>query len=155
MPVPASLADLQVGGHGIHLLREFSDGSRYEFRDDCNRLTLTFELERPAREPRRPDALGEVAIFRGVPDAAVDAALGPLTIQDVADDLVLLERGEVNRSVLLVLEGAVRVYLEAGPHEFSSRMDSHLRITPGENLEVVFDTNKLHVFDRQTEQALT
>ena len=112
VPVPASLADLQVGGHGIHLLREFSDGSRYEFRDGCNRITLTFALERPAREPGRPDALGEVAIFRDVPDAAVDAALGPLTIQDVADDLVLLERGEVNRSVLLVLEGAVRVYLD-------------------------------------------
>ena len=64
------------------------------------------------------------------------------------------QKANVMCEVVEPLGSEIYVYLETGPHEFSSRMDSHLKITPGENLQVVFDTNKLHVFDRQTEQAI-
>lgn len=48
-PVPAdSLDNLQVGGQGIHLVREFSDTQRYDRCDGRNRLELLFRLEQPS-----------------------------------------------------------------------------------------------------------
>lgn len=111
-PIPATLAELPAGGRGIQLLRVLSTGRRYEFREGCNRLTLTFELDQPAQTPARPDGLGGVTIFRDVPESVVDEALGALTVMNVADDVPLLERGEANDSVLLLLEGELRVSLD-------------------------------------------
>ncbi len=116
-PNPATLAELPAGGRGIQLLRVLSDGRGYEFRDGCNRLWLTFELEQLAQTPARPDGLGAVAIFRDVPESVVDEALGALTVEDIADDLPLLERGEANDSVLLLLEGELRVSLDRPDNE--------------------------------------
>jgi serine/threonine-protein kinase RsbW len=41
-PLPASLAQAQVGYLGIHLMRRFASGMRYERRDSRNRLTMQF-----------------------------------------------------------------------------------------------------------------
>lgn len=43
-----TLEDLDIGGQGVHLVREFSDAYRYERRDDKNSLELVFELAQPA-----------------------------------------------------------------------------------------------------------
>ena len=110
--LPGTLAELPVGGRGLHLIREFSDAQSYEYLGGSNRLALTFALDRPARAPERLDGLRDVDIFHQVPDAVVDAALGVLTVQDIADDMLLLERGDMNSSVLLVIEGDLRVYLD-------------------------------------------
>ena len=64
------------------------------------------------------------------------------------------QRSKVQVEVVEPLGSELIVYLEAGPNEFTSRMDTRNQVGPGENLEVVFDTAKLHVFDKQTEQAL-
>src|SRR5262245_46810852 len=47
-PVPASLAEAQVGNIGIHLMRSFASGMDYEHRDSRNRLTMRFVEERDA-----------------------------------------------------------------------------------------------------------
>jgi len=41
-PVPASLAEANVGNLGIHLMRSFAAGMHYERRDSRNRLTMRF-----------------------------------------------------------------------------------------------------------------
>ena len=110
--IPGELAELQVGGRGIQLLREFSDGGRYEHRDGCNRLTLTFDLAQSARPPRRVEGIDRVAIFRDVPEGLVDGAIGDPTVWEVADDLQLLGRGDVNDSVLVLLSGEMRIFLD-------------------------------------------
>ncbi|MCC6173703.1 MAG: sn-glycerol-3-phosphate ABC transporter ATP-binding protein UgpC [Chloroflexi bacterium] len=46
------------------------------------------------------------------------------------------------------------VYLRSGNQEFTSRMPARATLTPGNNVDVVFDTDKMHVFDKQTEMAL-
>lgn len=48
-PVAKTLAEFQIGGQGVHLVREFSDAHRYERRDDSNRLELVFQLSQPTR----------------------------------------------------------------------------------------------------------
>jgi anti-sigma regulatory factor (Ser/Thr protein kinase) len=46
-PVAKTLEEMQIGGQGIHLVREFSDACRYERRDNKNTLELVFNLEQP------------------------------------------------------------------------------------------------------------
>ena len=41
-PVPASLAEANIGNVGIHLMRSFASGMRYERSNGRNRLTLRF-----------------------------------------------------------------------------------------------------------------
>jgi serine/threonine-protein kinase RsbW len=41
-PVPASLAEANVGNLGIHLMRSFATGMHYERRDSRNLLTMRF-----------------------------------------------------------------------------------------------------------------
>jgi len=44
--IAKTIEEIQVGGQGIHLARQFSDGFRYERLDNKNRLELVFELEK-------------------------------------------------------------------------------------------------------------
>ncbi len=60
----------------------------------------------------------------------------------------------VKVSVVEPLGSEVNTYLASEGQEFIARMDASVAPRPGENMEIVFDTSKLHVFDKQTEQAL-
>jgi multiple sugar transport system ATP-binding protein len=60
----------------------------------------------------------------------------------------------VNVQVVEPLGSEVYAYLSANGHEFISRMDASAHPKPGETIETVFDTDHLHVFDKETEQAL-
>ena len=64
-PAPSavtSIEDFQIGGQGVHLVREFSDAQRYERSNEKNRLELGFKLAQPqagealpAQRPRSAD----------------------------------------------------------------------------------------------------
>jgi hypothetical protein len=50
-PVPASLAEANVGNLGIRLMRSFASDMHYERRDSRNRLTMRFvEVQRAAHQ---------------------------------------------------------------------------------------------------------
>jgi sigma-B regulation protein RsbU (phosphoserine phosphatase) len=109
------LDELKVGGQGLHLLRTFSDACRYAHRDGCNRLTLVFELAQPPAIDLglAPAALAATApIFRGVPEGTLEPLLAGLPVLDVFAELRLLQRGDANHAVLLVLQGMLHVYLD-------------------------------------------
>jgi multiple sugar transport system ATP-binding protein len=61
----------------------------------------------------------------------------------------------VKVSVVEPLGSEVFAYLSADGHEFIARMDASANPRAGETIETVFDTEKLHVFDKETEQALS
>jgi multiple sugar transport system ATP-binding protein len=61
---------------------------------------------------------------------------------------------KVNVSVVEPLGSEVFAYLSTNGHEFIARMDATANPRPGETIETVFDTEHLHVFDKETEQAL-
>jgi len=49
-PPPAvakTIEEMQIGGQGVHLVREFSNAHRYERRGDRNRIELVFDLAKP------------------------------------------------------------------------------------------------------------
>jgi sigma-B regulation protein RsbU (phosphoserine phosphatase) len=51
--VAKTIDELQVGGQGIALVREFSDARHYDRRDNKNRLELVFDLAAPTKAPKR------------------------------------------------------------------------------------------------------
>jgi multiple sugar transport system ATP-binding protein len=61
---------------------------------------------------------------------------------------------KVNVSVVEPLGSEVFAYLSTNGHEFIARMDAAAQPKPGETIEAVFDTDHLHVFDKETELAL-
>ncbi|MCC7106543.1 MAG: ABC transporter ATP-binding protein [Chloroflexi bacterium] len=63
-------------------------------------------------------------------------------------------RATLRVSVVEPLGSEVFAYLSSNGHELTARMDAHVGVKPGQETEVVFDTEKLHVFDRQSQQAL-
>jgi multiple sugar transport system ATP-binding protein len=61
----------------------------------------------------------------------------------------------VKVSVVEPLGSEVFAYLSTDGHEFIARMDASSQPRAGETIETVFETEKLHVFDKETEQALS
>ena len=53
-PVAKFIEDMQVGGQGIPLIREFSSACRYERCSNKNRVELVFDLEQPTMARARP-----------------------------------------------------------------------------------------------------
>ncbi|MFH1454631.1 MAG: sn-glycerol-3-phosphate ABC transporter ATP-binding protein UgpC [Armatimonadota bacterium] len=46
------------------------------------------------------------------------------------------------------------LYLSLGKTTFVARVDPHTKATVGQNIEVVFDMRKIHIFDKETENTL-
>ena len=65
------------------------------------------------------------------------------------------QTANVNVSVVEPLGSEVFAYLATNGHEFIARMDASAKPQPGETIETVFDTDRLHIFDKETEQALS
>lgn len=151
--VAKTIEELQVGGHGIHLVREFSDACRYERRDNTNRIELAFDLAVPRKAAKRKPAvsrqlerrrgqgqaefplhldspavieadrrgkadrrakgyLSRAQIFRNVPYSALEDLVDRFPIQSIAATTTILKPGDLNRDVLIVLGGRLKVYLD-------------------------------------------
>ena len=65
------------------------------------------------------------------------------------------QRASLNVEVIEPLGSELLVYLASASHEFTARMGPETPVRTGENVEAVFDTHKLHVFDRETEKAIS
>jgi multiple sugar transport system ATP-binding protein len=107
----------------------------------------TIKLEIPeARRAQLKNHMGREVVFGIRPEDIHHPAERPSALPG--------QRAKVRVEVVEPLGSELFVYLESGPHEFTSRMDTRNTVTAGDELETVFDTQKLHVFDKQTEQAL-
>jgi multiple sugar transport system ATP-binding protein len=91
-------------------------------------------------------AVGREVIFGIRPEDIYD----PSDRQNAPD----YQRAKVAVEVVEPLGSEQFVYLRSGNQEFTSRMPARAKLTPGNNVDVVFDTEKMHVFDKQTEMAL-
>jgi multiple sugar transport system ATP-binding protein len=46
------------------------------------------------------------------------------------------------------------LFLKSGEHDYVARVDPRTRVTIGESMQVVFNMNNMHIFDRESEQAV-
>ncbi|MBI2756474.1 MAG: sn-glycerol-3-phosphate ABC transporter ATP-binding protein UgpC [Chloroflexi bacterium] len=81
----------------------------------------------------RPENIYHPADFRGPTDGKV---------------------GHVKVSVVELLGSSVNAYVSTGTHELIAILDAEHAPKPGETLDLVFEADKLHIFDKTTEQAL-
>ncbi len=69
---------------------------------------------------------------------------------NVSDDEAIT--GHVDVSELLGAE--VYLYMSIADHNFIAKVDSHTKATDGSKFQVVFNSEKIHLFDKQTEKAI-
>jgi multiple sugar transport system ATP-binding protein len=60
----------------------------------------------------------------------------------------------VNVDVVEPMGSEVYIYLTSGNHSFQARVDSRTRVRPNDQIEVVFDADHLHIFDKQTQVSI-
>ena len=46
------------------------------------------------------------------------------------------------------------LWVSSGPHSFTARVDAHTKAVEGEQHQLVFNTKKIHLFDKETEKAI-
>jgi anti-sigma regulatory factor (Ser/Thr protein kinase) len=87
-PKAASLAEANLGGLGLAMMRSFSDELRYHRHEGRNHLTICV---RWTGDELMRDDLDSIAIFRGVDRAAVRDVLKDCPIRVVPAGTILME----------------------------------------------------------------
>jgi multiple sugar transport system ATP-binding protein len=107
-----------------------------------------FHLPVPADKAAHLDAYIDREVSFGIrPEDIYDAHYTPRDVSEHA-------QATVNVAVIEPLGSEVYVYAERGGTEFIGRFDPRTGARTGESIEVVFNMNKMHIFDRDNEQAL-
>ncbi len=125
--------------------------SRIEERDGrvvVNADPLVLELPE-AKAERVKGRTGQPVILGVRPDDIYDRALNPpVPVTEGSRATMMVDVTEPMGST-------VYVYLTAGEHSLVADLDAETRARDGQPLEVVFDMDKVHLFDPETELALT
>lgn len=90
--------------------------------------------------------LNKQIIFGIRPESILEAD----TVANVKEEDVIV--GTVDVSELMGSE--VYLYMSIGEHSFTARVESHSKAQDGEKHRLVFDTSKVHIFDKETEKAI-
>lgn len=91
--------------------------------------------------------IGKEVVFGIRPEHISDARYTPAHINDA-------NKATVNVEVVEPMGSEVYIYLSSGTQSFQARVDSRTRVRPNDQIEVVFDTEHLHVFDKQTQVSI-
>ncbi|MEK3909431.1 sn-glycerol-3-phosphate ABC transporter ATP-binding protein UgpC [Oceanobacillus sp. FSL K6-0127] len=79
--------------------------------------------------------------------------------EDIHDELLIIEaspESKINAHIEVAeLMGAESIlYSKLGSQDFVARVDSRSDVKGGDNLELAFDMNKVHFFDKETEERI-
>jgi multiple sugar transport system ATP-binding protein len=92
------------------------------------------------------DHVGKEVIFGIRPDNTYDRGFAPPGIKEAVV--------EARVDVTELLGNEVVVYLATDHHEFLGRFDPRTEARVGNMISIAFDMDRMHVFDKQTEQAI-
>jgi len=67
---------------------------------------------------------------------------------------IIAQPVEVNVEVTELMGNEIFLYLSNGEHNFIARVDPRTRVHMGDKMEVVFNMENMHIFDRETELAV-
>ncbi len=107
-------------------------------------------LRLPESQARKVgDRVGRRVMFGVRPDDIYDRSLSPAVAASDGNSVTLTV------DVTEPMGSTVHAYLTAGEHSLTADLDAETKARDGETLEVVFDMEKTHLFDPDTELALT
>ncbi len=134
-----------IGSPAMNLMGaklEGMDGEVY-VRTDPLALRLPADYASKVR-----DRVGREVVFGVRPDDIYDRSLNPpIAVSDTNAATLAVD-------VLEPMGSTVHAYLTAGEHSVTADLDAETGARVGEPLEVVFDMEKTHLFDAETEEAL-
>lgn len=90
--------------------------------------------------------LNKQVVFGIRPESIVEAE----EVENVNEEDIVI--GTVEVSELLGAE--VYLYMSVGSHSFVAKVESHTKAQDGEKHRLVFDANKIHLFDKETEKVI-
>jgi multiple sugar transport system ATP-binding protein len=67
---------------------------------------------------------------------------------------IIAQPVDVTVDVTELMGNEIFLYMNNGPHSFVARVDPRTRVHVGEKVQVVFNMANMHVFDKETEQAI-
>lgn len=92
--------------------------------------------------------VGKDVVFGIRPDDITDKELSTLVVPSEENTI------KVYVDVIEPMGSTVTMYLTSGDHTLVATIDADTKAKEGQEMEVVFDMNKAHLFDKQTEQAI-
>ncbi|MFS8525346.1 MAG: TOBE domain-containing protein, partial [Limnochordales bacterium] len=113
---------------------------------DCQAFKLKVPKEKVAQNPRMQEYLDKPVIFGIRPEDIEDAQLLPEDQRQQA----ITARVDVTEP----MGAEVYAYFSVGEHTFIARLDAATKAKDGEPHQVVFNMNKMHLFDADTEMAI-
>ena len=60
-----------------------------------------------------------------------------------------------NVDVTELMGAEIYLYLNINGAPITARVDPSSKAKPGDNIKIAFDLNKIHIFDKETEQTIT
>jgi multiple sugar transport system ATP-binding protein len=135
-----------IGSPAMNLLGATLDGRDGDVYVRSDPLVLRLP-ESHAQKVR--DRAGRSVVFGVRPDDIYDRSLNaPVAASDGNSATLTVDVTEPMGST-------VHAYLTAGEHSLTADLDAETKAQDGEPLEVIFDMEKTHLFDPETELALT
>ena len=109
----------------------------------------SFKVKAPDDKAKRlADYIGKSAIFGVRPESIYDRALNPLVTPTPGNTITC------GVDVVEPMGPVVTIYLASGRHSLIATIDAETRAKEGEQIELVLDMDKTHVFDKDTERAV-
>jgi multiple sugar transport system ATP-binding protein len=109
--------------------------------------TGDFSVPLPPKHAKQYEAhVGKDIIFGIRPENIHDAEFIPPNTD--------AEKVKVKVDVTELMGNEIFLYLVSGKHTFVSRVDPRSKLRVGQEAEVAFDMDSIHIFDAATEQAI-
>ena len=120
-------------------------GSDYFFKFEENEIKIPAD-KFTGKEDLMKDYVGKEVVIGIRPEAIDDSALA---LQNNPDSTI-----EVNVDVTELMGAEIYLYLTVGETNLISRVSSRSTSRAGDKIKVAFDTTRVHIFDKDTEQCL-
>ncbi|MGW8225457.1 MAG: ABC transporter ATP-binding protein [Anaerolineales bacterium] len=107
----------------------------------------SFVLDIPEdRKAAYQDHVGKPIIFGIRPEDIINPEFAPrgITAQPVDTKVDITE----------LMGNEIFLFLKAGKHDFVARVDPRTKVTIGQDMQLVFNMENMHIFDRETEKAI-
>ncbi|MFL7893261.1 MAG: ABC transporter ATP-binding protein [Anaerolineales bacterium] len=107
----------------------------------------SFALEIPEdRKAPYQDQVGKPIIFGIRPEDIINPEFAPrgITAQPVDTKVDITE----------LMGNEIFLFLKSGEHDFVARVDPRTKVSIGQDMQLVFNMENMHIFDRETEKAI-
>jgi len=107
----------------------------------------SFSLEIPEnRKEAYQDHVGKQIIFGIRPEDIVNPEFAPRGI--------IAQPVDTTVDITELMGNEIFLFLKSGKHEFVARVDPRTKAQSGDQMQLVFNMDNMHIFDRETEEAI-